>query len=375
MGGMRFAKRMEGFGASGIRVLFDRAREIPDAIDLSIGQTDFDVPDAIKKATISAIQSGCGGYGPTQGDPELVEATKSYLQTKYGLAEGEQVIMTTGATGAIVLALLALVQNGDEVLLPDPYFLLYHRLIGMVGGRPVLYDLHPNFRLRASDVVKQMTGRTRLLILNNPSNPTGSTFTSAEIEALADACRQRGVSILSDELYEIFVYDAPHVSIKRFLGEESLLVGGFSKAYGMAGWRLGWAAGAPALIDKMRTLQQFVYACPPTLVQRGALAAFDLDMRPQVENYRRKRDFVYDGLVAAGYTVVKPGGSFFIYPKAPGGDDLKFCDRALANKLVVVPGRAFSSHPGYFRISFAAPEEDLERGLDVLAKLSSLGRQ
>ncbi len=375
MGGMRFAKRMEGFEASGIRVLFDRAREIPGAIDLSIGQTDFDVPDPIKEATIRAIQSSCGGYGPTQGDPELVDATKSYLQTKHGLAEDEQVLMTTGATGAIVLALLALVQRGDEVLLPDPHFLLYHRLIGMVGGTPVLYDLHPTFRLRASDVVKQMTDRTRLLILNNPSNPTGATFTSAEIEAVADACRQRGVSILSDELYEIFVYDAPHVSIKRFLGEGSLLVGGFSKAYGMAGWRLGWAAGAPALIDQMRTLQQFVYACPPTLVQRGALAAFDVDMRPQVENYRRKRDFIYDGLVAAGYTVVKPGGSFFIYPKAPGGNDLEFCDRALANKLVVVPGRAFSNRSDYFRISFAAPEEDLERGLDVLAKLRTGGRR
>jgi aspartate aminotransferase/aminotransferase len=220
-----------------------------------------------------------------------------------------------------------------------------------------------------------MTDRTRLLILNNPSNPTGTAFTSAEIEALAGACHEHGVTILSDELYEIFVYDAPHVSIKRFLGEESLLVGGFSKAYGMAGWRLGWAAGAPALIDQMRTLQQFVYACPPTLVQRGALAAFDVDMRPQVENYRRKRDFVYEGLIAAGYTVVKPGGSFFIYPKAPGGNDLEFCDRALAHKLVVVPGSAFSSHSEYFRISFAAPEDDLERGLDVLAKLGTEGPQ
>ena len=371
MDGMRFAKRMEGFHASGIRVVFDRARQIPDAIDLSIGQTDFEVPDPIKEATLRAIQHGCGRYGPTQGDPELVEATKSYLQAKHGLGTDEEVLMTAGATGAIVLALLALVQHGDEVLLPDPHFLLYHRLIGMVGGTPVLYDMHPDFRLRASDVVKQMTDRTRLLILNSPSNPTGTTFTSAEIEAVADVCRERGVSILSDELYEIFVYDAPHVSIKRFLGEESLLVGGFSKAYGMAGWRLGWAAGAPALIDQMRTLQQFVYACPPTLVQRGALAAFDVDMRPQVESYRRKRDLVYDGLVAAGYTVVKPGGSFFIYPKAPGGNDLEFCDRALANKLVVVPGRAFSNRSEYFRISFAAPEEDLERGLEVLAKLGA----
>ena len=255
---MRFAKRTEGFKASGIRKLFDRALQIPDAIDLSIGQAHFEVPDTIKEATISAIRSGCGGYGSTQGDPQLIDATRQYLQARYGLSDDEHVLMTSGATGAIVLALLALVEQGDEVMLPDPYFILYHRLIQLFGGKPVYYDLYPDFRLRASEVVDQMSDRTRLLILNSPSNPTGATFTAAEIEAVADSCRRRGILVLSDELYEIFTSDAPHISIKRFLGPESLLVGGFSKAYGMAGWRLGWAAGAPELIDKMRTLQQFV---------------------------------------------------------------------------------------------------------------------
>lgn len=374
---MRFAKRMDGFEASGIRELFDRARRIPDAIDLSIGQAHFDVPDAIKEATIQAIRSGCGRYGSTQGDSQLIDATLQYLQANSGLSEDEQILMTSGTTGAIVLALLALVQRGDEVLLPDPYFVLYHRLITMVGGTPVLYDLYPDFRLRVGNVVEQVSDRTRLLILNSPSNPTGAIFTAAEIEAVADVCRRRGILVLSDELYDIFSYDAPHVSIKRFLGPESLLVGGFSKAYGMAGWRLGWAAGAPELIDKMRTLQQFVYACPPTLVQKGALAAFDLDMKSRVESYRRKRDLMYDGLVAAGYNVVKPGGAFFIYPEVPGGEggdnDIEFCERALTNKLVVVPGRTFSRRSSHIRISFAAPDETLERGLEVLAKLSTGG--
>ncbi len=374
---MRFAKRMDGFQASGIRELFDRARRIPDAIDLSIGQADFDVPDAIKEATIQAIRSGCGGYGSTQGDSELIDATLQYLRAKSGLSEDEQILMTSGTTGAIVLALLALVQRGDEVLLPDPYFVLYHRLVTMVGGTPVLYDLHPDFRLRVGKVVEQVSDRTRLLILNSPSNPTGAIFTAAEIEAVADVCRRRGILVLSDELYEIFAYDSPHVSIKRFLGPESLLVGGFSKACGMAGWRLGWAAGAPELIDKMRTLQQFVYACPPTLVQKGALAAFDVDTRSRVESYRRKRDLMYDGLVAAGYNVVKPGGAFFIYPEVPGGEgggggnDLEFCERAITNKLVVVPGRTFSRRSSHIRISFAAPDETLERGLEVRARLNT----
>ena len=214
-----------------------------------------------------------------------------------------------------------------------------------------------------------MSERTRLIILNSPSNPTGATFSAAEIEAVADACRQRGIMVLSDELYEIFVYDAPHVSVKKFLGPESLLVGGFSKAYGMAGWRLGWAAGSPELIDKMRTLQQFIYACPPTLVQRGSLAAFDVDMTSYVDDYRRKRDLMYNGLVAAGYDVVKPGGSFFIFPEVPGGDDLEFCERALSNKLIVVPGRTFSRRSSHIRVSIAAPDDTLEHGLEVFRKL------
>jgi len=366
---MLFSKRTEDLKASAIRKMFDRARRIPDAIDLSIGQAHFDVPDEIKEATINAVRSGCGSYGSTQGDSQLVDVTRRYLQTRYGLSKEEDILMTSGATGAIVLSLLALVGQGDEVLLPDPHFILYHRLIKLFGGKPVFYDLYPDFRLRASEVEKHITDRTRLLILNSPSNPTGSTFAASEIESVANVCRRRGIMVLSDELYEIFVYDAPHVSIKRFLGPESLLIGGFSKSYGMAGWRLGWAAGAPELIDRMRTLQQFIYACPPTLVQRGAVAAFDVDMTPYVDAYRRKRDLVYNGLVEAGYEVVKPGGSFFIFPEVPGGNDLEFCERAFSKKLLIVPGRTFSRRSSNVRVSLGASDETLERGIEVFRKL------
>jgi aspartate aminotransferase/aminotransferase len=327
---MLFSRRTEDFKASGIRELFDRARQIPDAIDLSIGQAHFDVPDAIKEATINAIRSGCGGYGKTQGNPDLIDATRRYLQSRFSLSRDEHILMTSGATGAIVLALLALVEQGDEVLLPDPYFILHHRLVKLFGGTPVFYNLYPDFKLRAGEVVERMSERTRLIILNSPSNPTGATFSDAEIEAVADACRQRDIMVLSDELYEIFVYDAPHVSIKKFLGPESLLVGGFSKSL---------------------------------------LAAFEVDMTSYVDDYRRKRDLMYDGLVAAGYEVIKPGGSFFIFPEVPGGDDLEFCERALSNKLIVVPGRNFSRRSSHVRVSIAAPDETLERGLEVFRKL------
>lgn len=367
---MRFAERMRLIGASGIRQYFDKGRRVSDAIDLSIGQAHFDVPEAVKQATIDAVRGRCGGYSATQGYPELVDAVKSYLRARHGLGEDEEAMITTGASGAITLALLALVGPGDEVLLPDPYFVLYHSLVHFVGGKPVFYDLYPDFRLRLEEVERSISRRTRLVILNSPANPTGAAFSASEMEAVALLCRDRGVVALSDELYDIFAYDEPHTSIKRFVGRESLLVGGVSKAYGMAGWRLGWAAGAPELIDHMRTLQQFAYACAPTLVQKGALATFGVDMSAYVDAYRRKRDLLYGGLVAAGYDVARPAGSFFAFPRVPWGDDLEFCNAALGEKLIVVPGRSFSRRSTHFRISFAVPDETLQRGLEALARLA-----
>jgi aspartate aminotransferase/aminotransferase len=370
---MRFAARMNHIGTSGIRDFFDKGKRIRDSIDLSIGMADFDVPEPIKEATIRAIHSGCGKYSVTQGHPEVVAATREFARTHFGIGEDEEVMLTVGACGAITNALLALAGPGDEVLLPDPFFVIYRNLVHIAGATPVLYDLYPDFQLRPEAVAERLTDRTRVVILNSPSNPTGVAFQAAAVEAVARLCRERDIPVLSDELYHTFCYDEPHVSIKQFSGKETLLVGGFSKAYGMAGWRLGWAAGDPELIDRMRTLQQFNYTCPPTLVQLGALAAFDVDMTPQVDAYRRKRDLIHDGLVQAGFEVSRPGGSFFVFPKVPWGDDLEFCNRALDEKVIIVPGRAFSSRTTHFRISFATSDETLERGVEALARVAAAG--
>ena len=367
---MRFAERNRRIGAAGVREFFGKGRPMPGAIDLSVGQADFEVPRAIQAATIEAIREGCGRYSPTQGYPALVEATRAHLVATHGLGVDEQVMMTCGASGAIATALLALVDPGDEVLVPDPWFVIYQELVSIVGGTPVPYDLYPDFRLRADDLAALITDRTKLVILNTPANPTGTVFTTEELSAVAELCRSRGVPVLSDELYDLFVYDAPHAGIKPLLGDGSLLVGGFSKSFGMAGWRLGWAAGHAELIDRMCTLQQFPYACPPTLVQRGALAAFDVDMSEQVSRYRSKRDLVVAGLTEAGYEVMPPGGSFFVFPRVPWGDDMSFCERAREEKLILFPGSMFSRRNTHFRLSFAASLETLEQGLEVLARLA-----
>lgn len=368
---LRFAARTAGINPSGIRELFDKARHIQGAIDLSIGQGDFDVPPAIKEAVARGLEGpACGRYSATEGYPELVAATTAHLRQAFGLPAQERVMLTAGASGALTLALLALVDPGDEVLLPDPGFVSYRNLVYLAGGQPAYYDLYSDFRLRAAEVARRIGPRTRLLLLNSPANPTGATWAPEELREVCRLCGERGIPVLSDELYAVFSYDAPHISVKRFAAAESLLVGGFSKSYGMAGWRLGWAAGPADLIDKMRTLQQFTYTCPSTLAQLGALAAFGIDMAAQVAAYRAKRDTMQGGLLAAGYEVAKPRGSFFLFPRVPWGDDLAFCERALGEKLILVPGRTFSRQGTHVRICFAAPDETLGRALEVLRRIA-----
>lgn len=366
----RFAERMGNVRTSQIRELFDAGRRRPGAIDLTIGQSGFVVPEPIRAATIAAIEEGCGGYSATEGYGDVVAATKAHLQARFGLDPGEHVMMTAGASGALSLAFLVLLDKGDEVLLPDPFFVLYPTLTRLVGATPVGYDLYPDFRLRADALLSKITDRTRVLVLNSPANPTGMCLTREELATVAQICRERRITVVSDELYYPFLYEGEHTSIKEVLGPEALLIGGTSKSMGMAGWRLGWAAGAPELIDKMRTVQQFTFTCPPTLVQRGVLAAFDLDLSENVALFRGRRDFLYEGLVEAGYDVVKPEGAYYIFPKVPWGDDVAFIEAAMERNLLVVPGRAFSDRTTHFRLTFARDDDTLERGLDVLRELA-----
>ncbi|MCP4872237.1 MAG: aminotransferase class I/II-fold pyridoxal phosphate-dependent enzyme [Proteobacteria bacterium] len=366
----RFAERMEGVKTSKIRELFDAGRQRPDAIDLSIGQADFDVPTPIREATVAAIEEGCGGYSTTEGYADVVAAATAHLQADFGLDPAEKVMMTSGASGALTLAFLALLDRGDEVLLPDPYFVLYPTLARIAGATPVFYDLYPDFRLRPEALLSKITDNTRVLVLNSPANPSGMCLRPDELATVAAICRERRIAVVSDELYHQFSFEEPHSTIKDFLGPEALLIGGTSKAFGMAGWRLGWAAGSAELIDRLRTLQQFTFTCPPTLVQRGALAAFSIDLTPRVEAFRAKRDFLYDGLVDAGYEAVKPNGSYYVFPKVPWGDDVTFIRAAIDRGLLIVPGRAFSTRTTHFRVTYARDMATLERGMEVLRALA-----
>lgn len=348
--------------------MFELAQSIEEPIDLSIGQPDFEVPENVRAAAIRAIQAGHNRYTVTQGLPELNRRILDLVRERHGY-RAQSSLVTAGVSGGISLAFLVLVDPGDEVLIPDPYFLMYKNLASLCGGVPKTYDLYPDFRFRPERIEAAMTDRTKVLVLNSPSNPTGMTATDAELGAIAEIAKKRGVFVVSDEIYDGYVYDDRHRSISEHMNDV-ILLSGFSKTYAMPGWRLGYAVGPSDILDEMRTLQQFTFVCAPSFAQRAALAALDEDMSGHVADYRRKRRMVVDGL-SKHYRFAAPTGSFYAFLEAPEGTTGSgFAERALEHRLLVVPGNSCSDTNTHFRISFAVPDDVLRRGIEALSQLA-----
>ncbi len=361
------AARMGGIESSGIRRVFDLARSIKDPINLSIGQPDFDVPEAVKAACHAAIDAGHNGYTPTQGiaalRSALLERVRAHLP---GQERG--LLITSGTSGALVLALQCTVNPGDEVILFDPYFVMYPHLVRLAGGTPVLIDTYPDFRIDVEEVRRAVTPRTKAILVNSPANPTGHVASREEMEALAGLAAERRVLLISDEIYRDFVHDGPFVSPAEY-NADVLVIDGFSKSHGMTGWRLGFAHGPARLIEEMIKLQQFTFVCAPSMVQHAGLAALGVDMMPHVAEYRGKRDLMRREL-AGHYEVGGPGGAFYLFLRAPGGGGTAFVERAIGQGLLVIPGGVFSGRDTHFRISYAAGEATLRRGIEVLKRLA-----
>jgi aminotransferase len=362
------ADRTANFDSSGIRKVFDLAAKMTAPINLSIGQPDFPVPDPIKEAAIAAIRADKNGYSVTQGIAELRNRLQARVDAELGHAD-RRVLVTSGTSGALVLAILAMVNPGDEVIVFDPYFVMYPALVSMVGGTPVFVDTYPDFDIDPARVAAAITPRTKLILFNSPANPTGAVAGETEVRALAELAAKHQIALVSDEIYREFCYDAPLVSPTRW-NDQAIVIDGFSKTYGVTGWRLGFVHGPSAIIDKLTMLQQYTFVCAPHPLQFAAIAALEVDMSQQVAEFRGRRDLVVDGLVAAGYEIAKPGGAFYVFPEVPGGGSGNdFVARAIANELLIIPGNVFSGRDTHFRISYAASEATIERGLAVLRKL------
>ncbi|MDR1924493.1 MAG: pyridoxal phosphate-dependent aminotransferase [Planctomycetaceae bacterium] len=364
------SKRAGSFDSSGIRKVFDLASNLSDPINLSIGQPDFDVQESGRLAMIDAINSCNGGYTQTQGLPQLRTAIQSRIDAKYGHAN-RTVFIASGTSGALTLALMATVDSGDEVIFFDPYFVMYHALVCMMGGVPVVVSTYPDFAYNTERLEAAITPRTKVIILNSPANPTGKVATQNEVKSIAEIAAKNDILLISDEIYQSFCYNGKFVSPAEY-NSETLVLDGFSKSHGMPGWRVGFAHGQKELIEQMLKFQQYTFVCAPRVGQLGALAALDADLSGQIESYRKRRDMIFDA-IKDDYEINKPEGAFYMFPKIPSQykNATEFVEKAITEfSLLVIPGNAFSNQDTHFRIAYSATESTIQRGIDALKKLA-----
>jgi aspartate/methionine/tyrosine aminotransferase len=376
--------RLRAIDASGIRRVFDLAASLDDPVNLSIGQPDFDVPEPIKAAAAEAIHSGFNKYTQTQGIAALRDKLTAELTAEFPdtlgpslAARDSSLLITSGVSGGLLLAMMTCVGPGDEVLIPDPYFVMYRHLVTLAGATPVYVDTYPDFQVTPQRLEPYVTERTKLLLFNTPSNPTGVMAPPEVAEAVAAFCAEKNLLLLSDEIYDVFQYGNPATPDDPFPSPlracpDVLLLRGFSKTYAMTGWRLGYAVGPTPIVEQMTKLQQYSFVCAPSMTQLAGVLALDLDMSDHVRAYAAKRDRVVERL-SPHFELTVPGGAFYAFPKVPerlGLTGSAFVEKAVTKNLLVIPGGVFSERDTHFRLSYACDDVTLDRGLDILVELA-----
>ncbi len=375
------SRRVLGMDASGIRRAFELGASLENPINLSIGQPDFPVPAVMKAGAIAAIEDDRNGYSLSEGVAPLNQAIRAHLAHDLGWDPADPdiaVMVTSGTSGALLLSSLALLDPGDEAIVPDPWFVIYPQLGPLTGGRIVPCDTYPDFRMTAERVEPLITDRTKFVLVNSPGNPSGVVLTESECADLADLCRDRGVQLVSDEIYDEFVFsdalgESGSCPSPGYRNPDALVIRGFGKTYGCTGWRLGYAAGPAPLVTQMRKLQQFTFVCAPTPLQWGAVAAFDADLSATIAAYQRRRDRVVE-MLSPHTRIETPGGAFYAFfevPESLGIDGNTFVERAVRHRVLLVAGGVFSRRDTHVRLSFAVPEPVLEEGLEIIAAMLS----
>ena len=375
------SKKIEGIQPSGIRKFFDVVSEMPDAISLGVGEPDFDTPYSVREEGIYALEKGRTFYTSNAGLKELREEISRYLKRKYSLdydADNE-IMVTVGGSEAIDVALRCMVDPGDEVLIPTPCYVSYLPCAVMADAVPKMIELKAEnqFKLTRQELLDSITDKTKILILAFPNNPTGAIMTKEELEELVPVIIEHDLFVISDEIYSELTYDNKHCSIASLPGmkERTVTINGFSKAFAMTGWRLGYACAPKEIMKQMIKLHQFAIMCAPTNSQFAAIEALrncDDDVDRMVEAYNQRRRFLLNSFKEMGIDCFEPFGAFYVFPSIAkfGMTSEEFANRLLREqKLAVVPGTAFGEcGEGFVRISYAYSIENLKQGMDRIRK-------
>lgn len=365
----RIAYRLSDFDSGKIRMAFELAKEIPGQIDLSIGFPEEDTPSAVKQAAIDAINDDHTRYLPTNGLIELRQAIANKLLAENGIhALPEQVSVTPGLTTAILLCYLAILNPGDEIILPQPLFPPYYELAKLAGAVPVPLSTFPDFQLTAELVAQRLTPQTKALVVNSPNNPSGAVYDESELRKVAELARQHKLIIISDEIYEHFSYDKPHFSLGSIY-PDTLTLNGFSKAFAMTGWRIGYICGPQDIIEAINQLQQYVVFSSSSIGQYAALEALKHPPLHLKDKYKAKRDLALQVLAPDFPQIYGGAGAFYLFLKLPNGlKDTEIVNHLSHRGVIVLPGSAFSDQDNYIRLSFAGDIGNLKIGLQRIGE-------
>jgi len=372
---------------SGIRKYFDLINEMKDAISLGIGEPDFVTPWSIREAGIYSLEKGHTHYSSNPGFIELRRQISEYLKRKYDVSynPANEIVVTVGASEGIDLALRTLVGPGDEVIIPEPSFVAYKGCTCFTGATPVTIELKAEneFKLMPEQLEAAITDKTKVLILPYPNNPTGAIMTGEELRKLVDVLKDKDIIVISDEIYSELTYGREHVSFASFpeMKEKTILINGFSKAFAMTGWRIGYVCAHPVLVEAMNKIHQYAIMCSPTTAQYAASEALsncDSEVASMVREYNRRRRVMVDGFRKAGLDCFEPLGAFYVFPciRSTNMTSDQFCEGLLMEeKVLVVPGSAFGScGEGFVRATYANSYENIKEALARIQRFVSRHR-
>jgi aminotransferase len=375
------SKRVSQITPSGIRRFFDLVASMEGVISLGVGEPDFATPWHIREAAIYSLEKGQTMYTSNLGMPELRQELSRHLRDKYGLEydPATELLITVGVSEGLDLSTRAVLDPGDEVIMADPSYVSYSSCVTLAGGRPVMVPTYEknSFELGADDIEKRVTDQTKAILIGYPANPTGAVMSREKLAEIAGVARRHNLMVISDEIYSSLVYGVEHTCFATLphMKESTVLLGGFSKAYAMTGWRIGYAAASREVIGAMFKIHQYTIMCAPTMGQVAAIEALKSggdSVKEMVEDYNRRRLFMVKGLHKIGLPCFEPRGAFYAFPsiKATGLSSEEFAERLIMEeKVAVVPGTAFGEcGEGYIRCCYATSMDDIEEALKKMGR-------